>query len=163
MKKILYICDRCKREIEENPVKLIAEEMDRESEDYLYDDPYPELKLLDLCKNCGDSIVGLIKRHCARGAPATVNQDFEKAVEEMAQGSREENPPPAEKKHRLDAGKIQALRKAGWTVKAIAEEMSCSEQAVYNVLKKPEISADKKKDQEPKPVEQSSKQVETNT
>lgn len=136
MKKILYICDRCKREIEKNPVKLIVEEVDRENEDFLYEDPYPELKLLDLCKNCGDSIVGLIKRNCARGVPATVDQGFEKVIEEMVQGSQEENSPPAEKKRRLDAGKIQALRNAGWTVKAIAEEMSCSEQAVYNVLKK---------------------------
>lgn len=59
-------------------------------------------------------------------------------------------PPPADKpKRRLDGGKIQALRNAGWTVKAIAEEMNCSEQAVYNVLKKP----DKKKAPEPEPTE----------
>lgn len=43
---------------------------------------------------------------------------------------------------------IAALRKAGWTVKAIAEEMNCSEQAVYNVL-------NKMKAPEPKPTEQS--------
>lgn len=140
MKKILYICDRCKREIEKNPVKLIAKEVDRESEDYLYGDPYPELKLLDLCKNCGDSIVGLIKRHCARGVPATVNQDFEKAVEEAVQDFLEKDPPPTEKSkaRKIDQGKVMALHKAGWTAAKIADEMQCSVQAVYNILKKGE-------------------------
>lgn len=41
-----------------------------------------------------------------------------------------------------------ALRNAGWSVKAISEEMNCSEQAVYNVL-------NKMKAPEPKPTEQS--------
>lgn len=34
----------------------------------------------------------------------------------------------------VDHGKICALYKAGWTVKAISEEMKCSGQTVYNHL-----------------------------
>lgn len=47
-------------------------------------------------------------------------------------------------RRRLDIGKIGALKKAGWTVKAIAEEMGCTESAVYNVLKKLGIHIEKK-------------------
>ena len=36
----------------------------------------------------------------------------------------------------FDKGKLQALRRAGWSVKAIADEMKCSEQTVRNHMKK---------------------------
>ena len=41
--------------------------------------------------------------------------------------------PPARKT--VDAGKICALYKAGWSVKNIADEISCSEATVVNKLK----------------------------
>ena len=78
MKKISYICDKCKREFKENPVKVIVEEVDRENEDFLQDDPYPELKQLDFCKDCGDFIVGLIK--CTVRTPITLNDELRDAV-----------------------------------------------------------------------------------
>ena len=34
----------------------------------------------------------------------------------------------------IDAGKIKALRKAGWSVDAIADEMRCSRATVYKCL-----------------------------
>lgn len=46
---------------------------------------------------------------------------------------------PAKKRElvsRIDHGRIVALRTAGWTVKAIAEDIGCSEQTVYNHLQK---------------------------
>lgn len=36
----------------------------------------------------------------------------------------------------LDDGKIRALRKAGWTLEKIADEMGCSPQTVKNRLDK---------------------------
>ena len=39
-------------------------------------------------------------------------------------------------KPKFDKGKLQALRRAGWSVKAIADEMKCSEQTVRNHMKK---------------------------
>lgn len=156
MKKILYICDRCKREIEENPTKIYVDELDRENSDFVYSDPYPEMKNRDFCKTCGEFFVGLINRHCEKGIPAVPNKEFEKAVQEMIKDTQPSDPPPEKKtRSKLDTGKIVALRKAGWTIKAIAEEMSCSEQAVYNVLKKAGLTVDKKKALEPKPTEQS--------
>lgn len=54
----------------------------------------------------------------------------------------EEPPEPEEKPKRkpparktVDAGKICALYKAGWSVKAIVDEIKCSEATVINKLK----------------------------
>ena len=44
--------------------------------------------------------------------------------------------PPGGAKQTFDTGKLRALRRAGWTVKKIAEEMNCSEATIYNHMKK---------------------------
>ncbi|MDO4307232.1 MAG: helix-turn-helix transcriptional regulator [Eubacteriales bacterium] len=36
----------------------------------------------------------------------------------------------------IDVGKVKALRKAGWTLKAIAEEMGCSPQNISQIMNK---------------------------
>lgn len=41
---------------------------------------------------------------------------------------------PTNKKE-LDMGKVKALRKAGWTLEKIADEMGCSAQTIANKLK----------------------------
>lgn len=38
-------------------------------------------------------------------------------------------------KVQLDMGKVKALRKAGWTLEKIADEMGCSAQTIANKLK----------------------------
>ena len=48
-------------------------------------------------------------------------------------------PPSGGVRPKFDKGKLLALRRAGWTVKAIAEEMKCSEQTVRNHMKKEKI------------------------
>ena len=56
--------------------------------------------------------------------------------EEPPETEPEEKPrrkPPARKT--VDAGKICALYKAGWSVKAIVDEIKCSEATVVNKLK----------------------------
>ncbi len=35
----------------------------------------------------------------------------------------------------IDMGKVKALRKAGWTLEKIADEMGCSAQTIANKLK----------------------------
>ena len=45
---------------------------------------------------------------------------------------------PVEKKgkqRRVDRGKVMALYKGNWTIKAIADEMKCSEQTVKNIIR----------------------------
>ena len=148
MKNVVYTCDRCRKEITGDPVKICMEAVDRENGDYMCEAPYPDIAELDFCTDCGDFIAGQIRRFCKKGVPAIINEDFKSAVDEMIATSQPDPPPTDKPKRRLDTGKIAALRKAGWTVKAVAEEMSCSEQAVYNVL-------NKMKAPKPKPTEQS--------
>lgn len=42
---------------------------------------------------------------------------------------------PAKKKKEVDSGKIKALRKAGWSVEKIADEMRIGKSTVYKKLK----------------------------
>lgn len=44
------------------------------------------------------------------------------------------------KKSRIDYGKLEALKKAGWPVKEIALELKCTPAAIYNYLKKHPIN-----------------------
>lgn len=44
------------------------------------------------------------------------------------------------KKPRIDYGKLEALKKAGWPVKEIALELKCTPAAIYNYLKKHPIN-----------------------
>lgn len=93
MRKIMYQCDRCKQEIQGNPYKFFAEELERESEDLAYKDPYPEMKEKDFCRACTEHFISLINRHCEKGVPAVLNQDFEQAVQEMIATSQPEDAP----------------------------------------------------------------------
>lgn len=140
MKRIVYTCDRCRKEITGNPHRMFIECVDRETGDFQQETVHPEVGQLDICKDCMDFLAGLVIRHVKKGAPAVVNEDFEKAVEDMVATSQQDKPGEKAKPGRkLDTGKVRALRNAGWTVKNIAIEMSCSEMAVYNALKKMEM------------------------
>ena len=74
--------------------------------------------------------------------------DIEGTVEEVIQligmvkpvDVVQEDPPKAvktagRKKKEVDVGKIQALRKAGWTIAEIADEMQIGQSTVYTKLK----------------------------
>lgn len=140
MKRIVYTCDRCRKEITGNPHRMFIECVDRETGDFQQETVHPEVGQLDICKECTDFLAGLVMKHVKKGAPAVVNEDFEKAVEDMVATSQQDKPDEKAKYgRRLDTGKIRALRNAGWTVKNIAIEMSCSETAIYNALKKMEM------------------------
>ena len=43
---------------------------------------------------------------------------------------------PGGAKRKFDSGKLMALRSAGWSIKAIADEMRCTEQTIRNHMKK---------------------------
>lgn len=49
-----------------------------------------------------------------------------------------ENPKKAAKRKPVDTGKMMALRKAGWSMKKIGDELGISESCVYNHLKRME-------------------------
>lgn len=133
MKKTVYTCDRCKKEIAGDPVKICMEVVDRQNGDFSNNFPFPDIREYDFCDSCGEYIAGQIRRFCKKGAPAINDPDAGAAVKETAATSK---PSPGTAARRIDTGKVMALKTAGWTVKAIAEEMGCSEVTVYNVMKK---------------------------
>ncbi|MBD5456192.1 MAG: hypothetical protein HDR23_06930 [Lachnospiraceae bacterium] len=86
MRTTVILCDRCGKEIAGNPVKIIAECVDRENADLGPDngEKFPEgaegLSDKDFCENCAGKIV-----RCALGGMKE-NPEFKKAVEEMVEG-----------------------------------------------------------------------------
>lgn len=66
--------------------------------------------------------------------PAMEKPEFEELGE--SQSSFE---PKTKRTLKVDTGKMLALRKAGWSVKKIAEELKVSEGSVYSYLRKLEI------------------------
>ena len=59
----------------------------------------------------------------------------QKTAKNNIKPQKTESKPAAKKgKKRIDAGKIRALKKAGWSVPKIADEMRCSQATVYNYL-----------------------------
>lgn len=151
MKKIIYTCDRCKKEISGHIFKIFAEELEQESEDFTLEDHYPEMRTRDFCQECADFLVGLIDQKCKKGAPAQINTEFEEAVQEMVATSQSDPPPTVDKPaaRKVDTGKVLALRKAGWIVKDIAEDVGCSEATVYNILSRAGLTRNMKKAPEP--------------
>lgn len=73
-------------------------------------------------------------------APMVTAQQEEKA-EIIAELKRKCDPVPktGTRRKNLDDGKIRALRKAGWTLEKIADEMGCSPQTVKNRLDKRKV------------------------
>lgn len=97
----VYICDRCGREIGDEPASWLQ---------------HPSSGLTyDLCTECTAAADDLISRFidCK---PVEKTKPKKKAT----RGAH------------LDLGKIGALRCAGLGIKAIAEEMKCSEQTIRN-------------------------------
>ena len=66
-------------------------------------------------------------------------QQAEPETVRLAEDKQSEAPPQGKarggSKKKLDRGKILALHEAGWTQKAIAEELRCSEGSVSMILK----------------------------
>ena len=81
------------------------------------------------------------ERHLCQMCAERIRAAFPQTTK--AEEPKEEKP----KRKRIDQGKVLALAKAGWTVAKIADEMSCSVQAVYNALKN-EANALKKEAEE---------------
>ncbi|MBD5461492.1 MAG: helix-turn-helix domain-containing protein [Lachnospiraceae bacterium] len=146
MRTIMISCDRCGKEITGYPVKITPEHTGRKNDELQPDNggKLPEWaeKILDkdFCVKCTEKIV----RYALGGMKE--NPEFKKAVEEMVEGAA---PPVRQEKEnkapdtdgdregrtgrsKIDAGKVMALTKAGWSAPKIADEMGISVQAVYD-------------------------------
>lgn len=81
---------------------------------------------MDFCSGCVRKIADSIRSR-------TIGQ----AAAEPKQKSVPAPKPTAKKKKTVDAAKVWSLADAGWKAQAIADEVSCSDQTVYNILKRP--------------------------
>ena len=142
MQKVTFYCDRCGREIEE-PYKIIGHKIDRHTGDYLTD----EGDKLDFCRRCFESIMSDITDNIM-GDFEEVEEDDELPFcdpeDDLEEEEPEEDPEIKAKIERrlpmnfkkLDIGKMKSLRRAGWSLKNIADKMGCAPQTVANKLKK---------------------------
>ena len=63
-----------------------------------------------------------------------LNKQQETAKNNIKPQKTESKPAAKTGKKKIDTGKIKALKKAGWSVPKIADEMRCSVATVYNHL-----------------------------
>ena len=116
MIKTICICDRCRREIPpgEKTGYLAWNIRGKPDGDLTQANPYENNHY---CMDCMDKVRNFIAGNSALKEA--------KAEKPNKLGAR-----------RIDYGKIMALRNAGWTAKAIAEEMNMTETAVYQAISK---------------------------
>lgn len=107
MRQTVYKCDRCKKDIKKSSYVLrwYNTKPDRDDGIFVIND----FNEMDLCEQCMARVRNAIRRAMV--------------------------PDETDTKRVLDDGKIGALREAGWSLKAIAEEMGCSIPTVHNHLK----------------------------
>ena len=111
MRKTIYYCDRCKKEIEEKPLSFEA--VLRRSETGTVEDVDG---VTDICESCANDLMERIRK-------LILSPDVK------------EKPKKEAKKQMVDRGKVVALAKAKWSVAKIADEMRCSQQTVRNILR----------------------------
>ena len=130
MREIIFKCDRCGKTIDK-PVRIEAWYVNYTGKltekAYIFNGE--ERNELELCEDCAKALNDFIypPEKEAEEAP-------EQDPEEEKDLVKEKKPHPTKKK--LDIGKIQALKNAGWSLKKIAEEMGvASPQTIANHLK----------------------------
>ena len=128
-------CDLCGAEIQEGGTysKLAVVTMN--------DDKalaYETIVGVDICDECVKT--GALK--------ARIKHEFRKAPEPKRTPAAEESKPRrgGRKKIPFDIGKAQALRKAGWTLEKIADELRCAPQTVANNLNRVTTKEESKND-----------------
>lgn len=99
-------CDRCGGEIQEGQIGYVSMMQRTKDGDLCGDNPFEKY---DFCPSCMDMIGQFVSGETPKR-------------EKSARAAK----PAKEQQKKIDAGKIRALAKAGWTQKAIADEMGCS-------------------------------------
>ncbi|MCD8150576.1 MAG: hypothetical protein LUE92_13670 [Clostridiales bacterium] len=122
---IKYICDRCGKALDDEPVTgyISANSRDKATGDLLDDNEFEDHHF---CRECMEQIKVFIHGKPEETEP--VIKESESVVEEPENESEPET--GKKKRSRIDTGKIFALRKAGWPVKEIAAEMHLTSQQV---------------------------------
>lgn len=135
MRRTIYEvkCDRCGKIIDSPHEKIgyiCLNERDPETDNIT---AFNELEECDFCPKCMEEI----KRFIGIGYELTKEKITEIIEENKPEGSKPEpaqEPEPKKKighkERKIDVPKAQALRDAGWTISAVADELGVSEQTV---------------------------------
>lgn len=118
MRKIMYYCDRCGKQIQTDVVRILATHY--YTQDNNTDVPDDEEEGAMLCNTCNDIVDAAIV-----AAMKLVTLPDEKPKKKAWGGQN---------KKQLDLGKIAALRNAGWSLDKIGEEFSVSGTTIANHL-----------------------------
>lgn len=113
MRVLKFVCDRCGKIIEGDPIKInpIVESEDDDKCKFVYADS-PER---DYCQECSDEIHAFMMCVMKKKGP--------------------DKPKPGKPERKdLDIGKIMALKNAGWSQRKIAEEMRCSDATISKIV-----------------------------
>lgn len=135
MKKIIYYCDRCGKEIVGGNIKInpMYENLGPDRKQYVFEENCER----DYCMECAEEIQAFML--CVIKNKQEKEPSSEKFMQSISKGGQEkEISEAAPKKRQLDTGKIIALRKAGWTQTKIAEEMGTSQTIISGILKQAE-------------------------
>lgn len=149
MRKLLVVCDMCKQGFDGDPYVFALE--DREEPGRYYE----SVRQVDLCPMCEDKIERLIRRVRAEVIsmdaldeftkrsseaipiePATVaeamtpKKEVEEAPAKPEEPKKTEPEKPKKKRTKIDGGRIRALTNAGWSPKAVADDMRLTSKQV---------------------------------
>lgn len=119
MKKIYFVCDFCGKEITGEGTRLITVSFEKGG---TFTEPDNACEF-QFCKKCNAVLIAELDK----AESATV-----KSKKSVAR-NRAKSPDKSSGK-RLDAGKVMALSKAGWSNEKIAEEMKVTEEQIYKCL-----------------------------
>ena len=123
MKKMVYVCDRCRQPIADAGASIVPVFFDPDNGRQM-EKSRVEMEDLHFCVECVCRIMENVISLCAE-EPQDASK-METGQTEHVQRSKE--------KKTLDIGKVMALHKAGWDNKKIAEEMRVDEKKIYHCI-----------------------------
>lgn len=141
-----YYCDKCGKEITDTVYSPIWGELyPAADENYNRDGDIINVDVCEACKDEAEKMIfGLFHPEEEAETEITENDKNSEESDENAQIPPENEEKPTRGNGRrsdLDDGKILALRRAGWSLAKIAEEMGVSQGTISNHLKNMNASA----------------------
>lgn len=126
----IYKCDICGAEIQGSRISVLICNLDERG-----NITKSRSVGIDACPGCADELANRI----VLAQPYEVKEAEEAAPEEKTEEKKVEK-----KKLDFDLGKAISLRRGGWTLSKIADEMKCSPQTVANYLERAGVIKKKK-------------------
>lgn len=140
-----YFCDCCGKEISGSVFSPVWGEFKLEDgENYNRDGDIINVDVCEACKDEAEKMIfGLFHPEEEAETEITENDKNSEESDENKQipTENEEKPTPTGRKSDLDDDKILALRRAGWTIAKIADEMGVSQGTISKHLKDMNASA----------------------